>query len=182
MCAQGPTVDVYSCHAPGGKDYDNQRFERSGALATRTAGDARRLQSVSASAPLCLSLKEVKINDCGTALWFPDDVHTDGVHAGRAHAVATFGELRGGNISLVSSTDLENWEDHGPLLQTRPDKWDNATLSSGPAPVRLSDGSWLLLYNVDNLWPVDNPKPLPAFGRCGAPDSEHLDAGIVVGW
>ncbi|KAH8070638.1 hypothetical protein JL721_5040 [Aureococcus anophagefferens] len=31
---------------------------------------------------------------------------------------------------------------------------------------RLSDGSWLLLYNVDQLWPVDDPAPLPWFGRC----------------
>ena len=44
--------------------------------------------------------------------------------------------------------------------------WDNATLSTGPAPVRLSDGNWLLLYNVDQLWPVADPAPLPWFGRC----------------
>jgi hypothetical protein len=32
--------------------------------------------------------------------------------------------------------------------------------------MRLKDGNWLILYNVDNLWPVSNPAPLPAFGRC----------------
>ena len=32
--------------------------------------------------------------------------------------------------------------------------------------MRLSDGSWLLLYNVDNLWPVHDPAPMPAYGRC----------------
>jgi predicted GH43/DUF377 family glycosyl hydrolase len=36
----------------------------------------------------------------------------------------------------------------------------------GPAPQKLDDGNWLLLYNVDNLWPLAHPKPLPAFGRC----------------
>ena len=32
--------------------------------------------------------------------------------------------------------------------------------------MRLSDGNWLLLYDVDNLWPVQDPQPLPAWGRC----------------
>ena len=54
----------------------------------------------------------------------------------------------------------------GSLFFTRPDKWDNATLSSGPPPQRLSDGNWFFLYNVDNKWPVHDPKPYPYFGRC----------------
>ena len=86
--------------------------------------------------------------------------------SGRAYAVATFGELRGGNLSLVSSADLISWTNEGVFLSTRYGMWDNATLSSGPSPVRLKDGNWLLLYNVDNLWPVSNPAPLPVFGRC----------------
>ncbi|KAH8049071.1 hypothetical protein JL722_12071 [Aureococcus anophagefferens] len=84
----------------------------------------------------------------------------------KAYAVATFGELRGANLSLVSPDDLASWTYERPLLETRPDSWDDATLSAGPAPQRLSDGSWLLLYNVDQLWPVDDPAPLPWFGRC----------------
>ena len=52
------------------------------------------------------------------------------------------------------------------VCSTRPGNWDNATLSAGPAPVRLRDGNWLLLYNVDQLWPVSDPAPLPWFGRC----------------
>jgi hypothetical protein len=70
---------------------------------------------------------------------------------GKAYGLATFGELL---------------TDEGVLLATRSDKWDNATLSSGPAPARLSDGNWLMLYNVDNLWPTNKPKPMPAYGRC----------------
>jgi len=105
------------------------------------------------------------VDDCGTALWFPDDGEDGSV--GKAYAVATFGMLRGGNISLVSSQDgLKTWQDEGVFLRTRPDKWDSRTLSSGPAPVKLADGNWLFLYNVDNLWPVDHPLPLPSFGRC----------------
>jgi predicted GH43/DUF377 family glycosyl hydrolase len=52
------------------------------------------------------------------------------------------------------------------LLNTRPKHWDNRTLSSAACPRRLSDGNWLFLYNVDNKWPVDHPKPLPSYGRC----------------
>ena len=66
----------------------------------------------------------------------------------------TFGELRGGNLSLVSSRDLVSWRDEGVILATRSGHWDNATLSTGPSPVRLSDGNWLLFYDIDNLWPV----------------------------
>lgn len=61
---------------------------------------------------------------------------------------------------------MQTWHDRGVFMYTRSGHWDNATLSSGPPPMRLSDGNWLLLYNVDNLWPVHNPKPFPSFGRC----------------
>ena len=35
-------------------------------------------------------------DDCGTALWFPDDVNPTIKHK-KAYAIATFGTLRGGN-------------------------------------------------------------------------------------
>ena len=72
-------------------------------------------------------------NDCGTTLWFPED-EDDSIPLGkkRAFAIATFGTLRGGNLSLVTSNDgMQSWEDHGEFIFTRPDHWDNATLSSG---------------------------------------------------
>jgi predicted GH43/DUF377 family glycosyl hydrolase len=104
--------------------------------------------------------------DCGTIVFFNET--TTGAGDGRALAVVTFGGLRGGNLSLASSPDegLEVWEDRGVFLETRPDHLYNATMSAGPAPQRLSDGSWLVLYNVDNKWPVGKPKPMPAYGRC----------------
>ena len=34
------------------------------------------------------------------------------------------------------------------------------------SPAQLGDGNWLLLYDIDNLWPVDKPKLLPSWGRC----------------
>ena len=53
------------------------------------------------------------------------------------------------------------------FLYSRPDKWDNSSLSTGPAPVKLEDGNWLLFYDIDNLWPVQDPKlPFPYYGRC----------------
>jgi len=107
-------------------------------------------------------------DDCGTAVFFPeDDIESIPLAERRPHAVATFGTLRGGNLSLVSSdASMLNWTNHGVILSTRPDHWDNATLSTGPPPEKLSDGSWLVLYNVDNLWPVSHPRPLPPYGRC----------------
>ena len=104
-------------------------------------------------------------SDCGTALRFKDDTSST---AGTAYAVATLDcELRGGNLTLVSSTDgLRTWKEEQRLLDTRAMDWDNATLSAATQPVKLSDGSWLLLYNVDNLWPVHDPAPMPAYGRC----------------
>ena len=243
-------MDLYGCHAPGGKDFQNQQWTLLVApaidAATDTAvgathddaADAASAGAVasswrtieSRSAPgMCVAATPMTPNDCGTALWFPHDNDGDdnggrdgdyngsGDHeagvassvsysspsapssastststststptsasasmadvlskaaspaaqsSGRAYAVATFGELRGGNLSLVSSADLISWTNEGVFLSTRYGMWDNATLSSGPSPMRLKDGNWLILYNVDNLWPVSNPAPLPAFGRC----------------
>lgn len=45
-------------------------------------------------------------DDCATTLWFPDDDdETVAVQDKRVLAIATFGTLRGGNLSLVESTD-----------------------------------------------------------------------------
>ena len=107
-------------------------------------------------------------DDCGTALWFPDDVNPTIKHK-KAYAIATFGTLRGGNLTLVTSDDdLKTWRNVSMLLTTRSNAyWDNATLSSGPSPVQLEDGNWLFLYNVDNLFPVAHPvQPFPYYGRC----------------
>ena len=148
----GPKVGLYACHAPGDKDVGHQRWSfDGGALASLSAANGTN----------CVAVEETLANDCGTAVFFPDASSST-----KAYAVATFGELRGANLSLVSSDDLASWTYERPLLETRPDSWDDATLSAGPAPQRLSDGSWLLLYNVDQLWPVDDPAPLPWFGRC----------------
>ena len=148
----GPKVGLYACHAPGDEDVGHQRWSFDG-------GALRSLSA--ANGTNCVAVEETLANDCGTAVFFPDASSST-----KAYAVATFGELRGANLSLVSSDDLASWTYERPLLETRPDSWDDATLSAGPAPQRLSDGSWLLLYNVDQLWPVDDPAPLPWFGRC----------------
>jgi len=141
----------------GGKDFKNQQWSTQGSL----------LSSLSAPGKQCATLSVTTPQDCGTSLWFADD-SADGQTLGETvYAVATFGELRGGNLSLVSSRDdMVTWKDEGLLLTTRAGHWDNATLSTGPSPVRLSDGNWLLLYDIDNLWPVQDPVPIPAWGRC----------------
>lgn len=108
--------------------------------------------------------------DCGTCLWFPDDDLNYAMHDSSipvAHALVTFGGLRGGNITLAVSKDgLQTWSAMNTLLSVRPNHWDNRTLSSAACPRRLSDGNWLFLYNVDNKWPVANPGKIPPYGRC----------------
>ena len=107
-------------------------------------------------------------DDCGTTLWFPeDDDDRIAIEDKKAYAIVTFGTLRGGNLSLASSDDgMQTWKNMGNFLYTRRGHWDNATLSAGPPPMKLSDDNWLMLYNVDNKWPVQAPKPFPWFGRC----------------
>lgn len=48
------------------------------------------------------------------------------------YAVATFGELRGGNLSLVSTTNLVKWKDEGIILTTREGHWVRETAPSQP--------------------------------------------------
>jgi len=158
----GPNIDTWACHPLGHKDLKNQQWN----LEERGL-----IESVSAPGHKCMDIEIAFVNDCGTALWFPHDVDEpssgDTPQIGRAWAVATFGELRGGNLSLASSEDLVEWRDEGVFLYSRPDKWDNSSLSTGPAPVKLEDGNWLLFYDIDNLWPVQDPKlPFPYYGRC----------------
>ena len=159
----GPSVGLYSCHNMTSKDVSHQQWDVDKVTS--------QLVSKSAAGKKCATLAVTTPNDCGSAVFFPHD-HGAQQQQGEAppppsaYAVATFGELRGGNLSLVSSPDLKQWKFESTLLQTRPDHWDNATLSTGPSPVRLSTGDWLLLYDIDNLWPVDKPKALPSWGRC----------------
>jgi predicted GH43/DUF377 family glycosyl hydrolase len=157
--------------AKGERDFVNQQWNISGGVLTSFSA------TNVAGVTMCATLQVTTPQDCGTSLWFANDAtrpstEPDGSQSAAvvttvvAFAVATFGELRGGNLSLVSSTDLVEWKDEGVILSTRQGYWDNATLSTGPSPVRLSDGNWLLLYNVDNLWPVHDPEPMPSWGRC----------------
>ena len=125
----GPAVGLYACHNASSKDLSPQQF-----LYDKATGQ---LVSVSATGPQkkCATLAVTTPNDCGSAVFFPHDHTVSNNHhqqdPPRAYAVATFGELRGGNLSLVSSQDLIQWQYGAPLLQTRYDMWDNATLSSG---------------------------------------------------
>jgi cathepsin B len=105
--------------------------------------------------------------DCGTCVWFPEDNDSTTTSIPPAYALVTVGGLRGGNITLSKSIDgLKTWKNLGPFLSTRQNEWDDRTLSSSACPVQLSNGNWLVLYNVDNKWPVEDPLPIPKYGRC----------------
>jgi predicted GH43/DUF377 family glycosyl hydrolase len=137
--------------------------------------------------PIFRDVEGEERQDCGTCVFFPEDHAISDLATGTAktppaYVLATFGGLRGGNLSLaVSHDNLSSWQTQTrPLLATRASHWDNRTLSSGPCPLRLSDGNWLVLYNVDNKWPVDDPAPIPKYGRC-ALGWAVLDGDISTG-
>jgi hypothetical protein len=140
---KGPPVDLWACHSSGDKDYAHQLWEMD------LGGFPGLFRSASAADNLCLAVRPRVPNDSGTALWFPfdetfpipmsapDTVSEIAPKTGAMQyggddifAVATFGELRGGDLSLVSSRDMVHWTDRGVFLRTRPDHWDNATLST----------------------------------------------------
>jgi len=49
-------------------------------------------------------------------------------------------------IWLAESPDAFCWGNHRPLMQPRPDCWDNLKIGAGAAPVRL-DAGWLKIYH-----------------------------------
>eukprot|EP00941_MAST-03F_sp_MAST-3F-sp1_P005012 g5012.t1 len=166
---KGPDVNIFTCHQKGKKDYRNQLWD----IFSLHDTDGVLFQSVSSSQ--CLTVKKTIPNDCGTALFFPqdDDILTKLLSTPKAYALATFGEVRGGTLSLLSTTSLDltapdvQWKFIHNILEPRANHWDNSTLSSAAAPVRLSDGNWVVFYNVDNSWPLyPKPEPFPKYGRC----------------
>ena len=155
----GPVVTWYGCHNMSDPRVSHQQF-----ILEKSASSFR-LGSVSSEVKRCVDVISSIPNDSGTSLWFPYDHNVDG-KVKLVYAIATFGELRGGNLSLVSSTDMSHWTFEKVILKSRTGKWDDGAMSVGPSPQRLSDGNWLVLYDIDRLFPVRDPKPLPKFGRC----------------
>jgi len=76
-------------------------------------------------------------------------------------------EIGGNYIWLASSPDGIHWGDHKCIVKTRENKWDNARVGSGAAPVRTDKG-WLAIYHGANtahvyslgafLLDLDNPE------------------------
>ena len=140
----GPKVTWYGCHNVSDPRVSHQQF----VVEVNVNNDndnnnntplSFRLRSISNAAE-CVGVTSSIPNDSGTSLWFPDDDESD---PKTAYAVATFGELRGGNLSLVSSEDLSHWKFEAVFLWSRPGMWDDGALSVGPSPQRLSNGNWL---------------------------------------
>ena len=66
-------------------------------------------------------------------------------------------------IWLAESADGLAWVvKNKTWLQKRPTCWDHYGVAPAGQPARLSDGAWLLLYNIDTGFPY-HPNPL---GRC----------------
>jgi hypothetical protein len=93
--------------AKGERDFVNQQWNISGGVLTSFSA------TNVAGVTMCATLQVTTPQDCGTSLWFANDAtrpstEPDGSQSAAvvttvvAFAVATFGELRGGNLSLVS--------------------------------------------------------------------------------
>ena len=54
-----------------------------------------------------------------------------------------------GHISVTNSCNILTWDniDETPWLQPRSDKFDKDGVETGPAPIKLYDGNYLMLYN-----------------------------------
>ena len=54
-----------------------------------------------------------------------------------------------GHISITNSNSIEKWENinYSPWLSPRKDCFDAHGVETGPPPVILRDGNWLMLYN-----------------------------------
>ena len=94
-----------------------------------------------------------------------------------------------GSLYAATSTDLLQWHVNStPWVRGRPyDAWDWRGLAAGPSPVRLSDGQYLYLYSIDNLWSCHSA----SCNRCGLNCSDPTvlatcpncaDGRCALGW
>lgn len=53
------------------------------------------------------------------------------------------------SIGYALSDDLIRWDIKGPILQPRPDSWDNLRVGAGGVPIETDEG-WLVIYHAYN--------------------------------
>ena len=126
---------TYQCNFAHGTELLRKTFVAS----TRTPENVS--SWVDMPTPMFPAVEGEERQDCGTCVFFPQDNNAvSGPATGRpvktppAYALATFGGLRGGNLSLaVSHDNLRSWQTEPRLLlATRSSGyWDDRTLSSG---------------------------------------------------
>mmetsp|Transcript_5516 Transcript_5516/g.9250 ORF Transcript_5516/g.9250 Transcript_5516/m.9250 type:complete len:788 (-) Transcript_5516:630-2993(-) len=63
-----------------------------------------------------------------------------------------------GHISVTNSCSITSWMniDYAPWLEARVDRFDNDGVETGPSPVKLADGNYLMLYNGYTLTDIQN--------------------------
>lgn len=52
-----------------------------------------------------------------------------------------------GEIWVAAGPQVGQWEEYRVVLRPRPGWWDSARVGIGPAPLRLPDGRWLMIYH-----------------------------------
>jgi hypothetical protein len=127
---------TYQCNFPTGS---KRLLRKTFVASTHTPENISSWRDVATSTggkptPMFAAVDGEEQQDCGTCVFFPMDSDIDADGDGKADSggatqapsppafsIATFGGLRGGNLSLAVSHDsLRTWQTQGRLLTTRP--------------------------------------------------------------
>ena len=94
------------------------------------------------------------VHTAGASILLRDDVPPPAGSPPPVHYAFIGTSDAAGSLFVSESTDMLNWHTNTTAWQQgRPfDTWDWRGLAAGPPPVRLSDGNYLYLYSIDNLW------------------------------
>lgn len=89
-----------------------------------------------------------------------------------------------GHISVTNSCSPLHWEniDKTPWLQPRPDHFDKDGVETGPAPIKLFDGNYLMLYNGYSITgrPPSSEEGPAIDGMIVPHQIKHYEVGWVI--
>jgi predicted GH43/DUF377 family glycosyl hydrolase len=115
----------------------------------------------------------------GVSLLLRDDV------PGSLHYAFIGNRDTAGSLYSATSADLITWHvNHTAFQGGRPGYFDHGGIAAGPQVERLSDGSYLMLYNIDNAHNCQSASCGPCGVNCSANTGCHFcrDGRCALGW